>query len=61
MIQFVNGPNDKYEFVCNQILLMDPLSSMSKAYSLVLQVEQQNESNLSSKLGVFNIDTKRLN
>lgn len=38
MIQFSNGLNDKYESISNQILLIDPLPSMSKAYSRVLKI-----------------------
>lgn len=60
MIQFVNDLNDKYESVSNHILLMDPFPSMSKSYYLVLQIEQQNESKLIYELGVFNIDTKKV-
>lgn len=39
MIQFFNGLNDKYEAVKNQLLLMDPMPSMSKIFSLILQIE----------------------
>lgn len=38
-IQFVNGLNDTYEAMRNQLLLMDLLPSISGAYSLVLQIE----------------------
>ncbi|KAL2243719.1 UNVERIFIED_CONTAM: Retrovirus-related Pol polyprotein from transposon RE1 [Sesamum indicum] len=45
LIQFLMGLNDAYDHVCNQILLMDPLPSIGKAYSMILQVEKQREIN----------------
>ncbi|XP_042487071.1 uncharacterized protein LOC122067307 [Macadamia integrifolia] len=35
------GLNDSYAAVCSQILLMDPLPSVNKAYSILLQEERQ--------------------
>lgn len=40
MILFINGFNDCYESVRNQVMHIDSLPTMSKAYSLVLQIEQ---------------------
>ncbi|XP_037496717.1 uncharacterized protein LOC119371159 [Jatropha curcas] len=45
LMQFLLGLNDTYDNVKNQILLMDPFPSMSKAYSMVLSVEKQSEVN----------------
>ena len=38
---FLKGLNDSYASIRSQILLMDPLPSMAKAYSLFLQEERQ--------------------
>lgn len=35
------GLNDSYGHVRNQILLMEPLPSVNRAYSMVLRVEKQ--------------------
>lgn len=59
MILFVKGLNDCYEAVRNQILLTDPLPTMSKAYSMVLQIEQQNDAYCSPELSVCNLDSKK--
>ncbi|KAL2242389.1 UNVERIFIED_CONTAM: Retrovirus-related Pol polyprotein from transposon RE1 [Sesamum indicum] len=48
LIQFLMGLNDAYDHVRNQILLMDPLPSMGKAFSMILQVEKQREVNARS-------------
>ncbi|KAL0285859.1 UNVERIFIED_CONTAM: Retrovirus-related Pol polyprotein from transposon RE2 [Sesamum calycinum] len=43
LIQFLTGLSDAYDHVRNQILLMDPLPSIGKAYSMILKVEKQRE------------------
>ncbi|KAG8633659.1 hypothetical protein MANES_18G130533v8 [Manihot esculenta] len=43
LIQFLMGLNHQYEHVSNQILLLDPLPSASKAYGMVQNVEKQKE------------------
>lgn len=58
MIQFVNGLNETYEAVKNQLLLMEPLPSMSKAYGLILQIEQQREHGLHFEMNVLNLAQK---
>ncbi|KAL2252650.1 UNVERIFIED_CONTAM: Retrovirus-related Pol polyprotein from transposon TNT 1-94 [Sesamum indicum] len=45
LIQFLMGLNDAYDHIQNQILVMDPLPSIGKAYSMILQVEKQREVN----------------
>uniref|UniRef100_A0A2C9WEK4 Retrotransposon gag domain-containing protein n=1 Tax=Manihot esculenta TaxID=3983 RepID=A0A2C9WEK4_MANES len=45
IMQFLMGLNDSYDHVKNQILIMDPLPSVNKAYSMVLQVEKQRQVN----------------
>ncbi|KAL2226424.1 UNVERIFIED_CONTAM: hypothetical protein Sindi_2001100 [Sesamum indicum] len=45
LIQFLVGLSDAYEHVKNQILLMDPLPTAAKAYSMVQRVEKQRELN----------------
>lgn len=40
LIQFLMGLNPEYEEVKDQILLLDPLPNINKAYSMVLKVEK---------------------
>ncbi|KAL2240965.1 UNVERIFIED_CONTAM: hypothetical protein Sindi_0737700 [Sesamum indicum] len=41
--QFLMGLSDVYDHVRNQVLLMDPLPTVGKAYSMVHRVEKQRE------------------
>lgn len=41
LMGFLNGLNDNCENARNQILFLDPLPSMDKAYSMILQVEDK--------------------
>ncbi|XP_043693121.1 uncharacterized protein LOC122643573 [Telopea speciosissima] len=41
LMDFLQGLNDSYVVVRSQILLMDPLPSINKAYALLLQEERQ--------------------
>lgn len=41
LIQFLMGLNDEYSSSCNQILLLDPLPSVRKAYGMICNVESQ--------------------
>lgn len=59
MILFVNGLNDCYEGVKNQILLTEPLPTLSKVYSFVLQNEQQNEAYQVTEMNAFNLEYKK--
>lgn len=43
VMQFLMGLSDSYLAVCSQILLMHPLTSVNKSYSLILQEEKQSE------------------
>ncbi|XP_019226138.1 PREDICTED: uncharacterized protein LOC109207644 [Nicotiana attenuata] len=43
LFQFLNGLNESYTTVKSAIMLMNPLSSISKAYSLLQQDESQRE------------------
>ncbi|XP_021626904.1 uncharacterized protein LOC110625576 [Manihot esculenta] len=43
LIQFFMGLNHHYDHVINQILIMEPLPSSTKAYAMVLNIERQNE------------------
>lgn len=45
LVQFLMGLNNEYEAVKDQILLLDPLPNVSKAYSMVLKVERQKKKN----------------
>lgn len=36
LMQFLMGLNDMYDSIIGQILLMEPLPSVNKAYSLIL-------------------------
>lgn len=40
LVQFLMGMNDEYDAASNQILIMDPLPSVNKAYSIVQRIEQ---------------------
>ncbi|KAL0283164.1 UNVERIFIED_CONTAM: hypothetical protein Sangu_2906000 [Sesamum angustifolium] len=41
LIQFLMGLSDAYDHIRNQVLLMDPLSSIGTAYSMIRRVEKQ--------------------
>lgn len=43
LLQFLMGLNDVYESTHDQILLMDPMPSVCKAYSMILRVEKQSD------------------
>lgn len=43
LVQFLVGLNSAYDNEKNQILMVDPLPSINKAYGMVLKVEQQRE------------------
>ncbi|KAF8391693.1 hypothetical protein HHK36_024002 [Tetracentron sinense] len=55
-LQFLIGLNDTYSAIRGQILLMDPLPSLNKTYSLVLQEERQREITMSTN----NVDASAL-
>jgi len=42
VIQFLTGLNDTFSIVKTQVLLMDPLPSINKVYSMVVQEESNN-------------------
>ncbi|KAL0369646.1 UNVERIFIED_CONTAM: hypothetical protein Sangu_0282700 [Sesamum angustifolium] len=48
-MQFLMGLNDVYDHVRTQILVMDPLPSVNKAYRMILLVEKQRQVNLGLK------------
>jgi hypothetical protein len=48
VIQFLTGLNDQFAVVRTQVLMMDPLPSINKVYSLVIQEESNNSSITSS-------------
>ncbi|KAM3699515.1 hypothetical protein ACJW31_05G031200 [Castanea mollissima] len=41
-MKFLMGLNESFSQVRTQVLLMDPIPSLSKVYSLLIQVETQN-------------------
>ncbi|KAL0347918.1 UNVERIFIED_CONTAM: hypothetical protein Sangu_1019600 [Sesamum angustifolium] len=43
LMQFLMGLSDAYDHVRNEVLLMDPLPTAAKAYSMFLRVEKQRE------------------
>ncbi|KAK9163464.1 hypothetical protein Syun_004366 [Stephania yunnanensis] len=47
LIQFLMGLSDIYDQVRNQILFMDPLPNINKAYSVIERVEKQKQLHLS--------------
>ena len=46
-MQFLTGLNNKYFIVRTQVLILDPIPSLNKVYSLVVQ-EESNNASLSS-------------
>ncbi|KAL0289415.1 UNVERIFIED_CONTAM: hypothetical protein Sangu_2614600 [Sesamum angustifolium] len=46
LMQFLIGLNETYDHIRSQIMAMDPLSDVNKAFSMVLCVERQMEVNL---------------
>ncbi|XP_021600646.1 uncharacterized protein LOC110606196 [Manihot esculenta] len=43
LMQFLMGLNESYDHVRNHILIMEPLPSVNKAYSMILRIEKQKE------------------
>ena len=43
LMQFLMGLNESFDSVRSQILLLDPLPSVNKVYSMVLRIEKQRE------------------
>ncbi|KAJ9140857.1 hypothetical protein P3X46_031452 [Hevea brasiliensis] len=60
LMQFLMGLNDSYDQVRSQILVSDPLLTVNKAYSSVLQVETQKEIqlNLTENINSIALATK---
>ncbi|XP_037497816.1 uncharacterized protein LOC119371545 [Jatropha curcas] len=48
LIQFLMGLNDTYETTRNQVLMMEPPPSISKAYSMIFNVAKQKKIQLST-------------
>ncbi|KAL0453131.1 UNVERIFIED_CONTAM: Retrovirus-related Pol polyprotein from transposon RE1 [Sesamum latifolium] len=46
LIQFLMGLSEPYDSIRSQILVLDPLPSVNKAYSMVLRVERERQVNL---------------
>ena len=42
-MQFLMGLNESFDGIQSQILLLDPLPSVNKVYSMVLRIEKQRE------------------
>ncbi|KAL2242644.1 UNVERIFIED_CONTAM: hypothetical protein Sindi_0382400 [Sesamum indicum] len=55
LMQFLMGLHDNLDHVRSQILLMEPLPSVNKAYSMVLRVEKQREINTENAASVQNL------
>ncbi|KAL0374194.1 UNVERIFIED_CONTAM: hypothetical protein Sradi_3335100 [Sesamum radiatum] len=45
LMQFLMGLDESFEGIRNQILMIEPLPNVSKAYAIVLRVERQREAN----------------
>ncbi|KAL0410029.1 UNVERIFIED_CONTAM: Retrovirus-related Pol polyprotein from transposon RE2 [Sesamum latifolium] len=43
LIQFVMGLSETFDHLCDQLLVMDPMPTVNKAYSMVLRVKKQRE------------------
>ena len=61
IMQFLKGLNDQYSVVCSQILLMDPLPPINRAYALILQQERQLLSETSEVFKILSIGTSSSN
>ena len=59
IMQFLTGLNDNFGVVKTQVLLLDPLPSLNKVYSLVVQEESNNS--LPSSVSVSDDSTIQLN
>lgn len=53
LMQFLMGLNYDFEAARNQILILDPLPSVNKAYLIIQRIEQQREIELVDALFVF--------
>ncbi|KAG2706747.1 hypothetical protein I3760_05G116900 [Carya illinoinensis] len=66
VFKFLMGLNDSYESIREQVILMSPVPSIDKAFSLILQEERQRQARIvaippteSSALAVFNNQSKK--
>ncbi|XP_051122669.1 uncharacterized protein LOC127245699 [Andrographis paniculata] len=55
LVQFLTGLNKIYQPIKNQILMMDPLPTVNKAFAMLLQVEKQNTHIVPVDLKAFNV------
>ncbi|XP_017256394.1 uncharacterized protein LOC135147298 [Daucus carota subsp. sativus] len=55
LLQFIIGLNDSFSNARGQILMMDPLPSITQAYSLVKQEEKQRQKHVSSNAFLGNV------
>ncbi|KAK4394494.1 hypothetical protein Sango_1603700 [Sesamum angolense] len=46
LVQFLIGLSEPYDIIRSQILVLDPLPNVNKAYSMVLRVERQSQVNM---------------
>ncbi|KAL0319242.1 UNVERIFIED_CONTAM: Retrovirus-related Pol polyprotein from transposon RE1 [Sesamum angustifolium] len=55
LMQFLMGLEESYDHIRSQVLLMDPLPTVGKAYSMLLRIEKQREVHIgSSQDGAMN-------
>ncbi|KAL0410484.1 UNVERIFIED_CONTAM: hypothetical protein Slati_3638100 [Sesamum latifolium] len=55
LMQFLMELHDSYDHERNQIMMMDPLPSVSRAFSMILRVEKQREVNSSIADSILNV------
>lgn len=55
---FLNRLNDNYESMRNRILLVDTLLSMSRAYSILLQIEKQLQISMYMEIEALSLEGK---
>ncbi|KAL0345251.1 UNVERIFIED_CONTAM: hypothetical protein Sradi_4356400 [Sesamum radiatum] len=53
LIQFLMGLSETFDHMRDQLLVMDPIPTVNKAYSMILRVEKQREVNME---GMDNVD-----
>lgn len=58
-IRFLTGLHENFAMTRSQILLMDPLPSINRIFSMVIQHERQFASSENTKILVANTDARR--
>lgn len=60
LIQFLIGLDDHYSHLRDQILLMEPLPNIDKAYFMISRIIRQHESKREKYLEIANLSTRQV-